>query len=236
MASRRNKAQLVSARPLSPSVRSLSFELEGGPLSFRAGQWVDVHVTTPQGVEKRAYSIASDPRDARLELAVTRVDEGIVSPLLHQLPLGAHVLIDGPHGFFTRDAPELTRAPALFVATGTGLAPLRSMLSEALLTDHPPFTLLFGCRTPADILWREELESWAAKDAGFRLEVTLSRAGSDWDGRVGYVQNHVAEVARALGKPHAYICGLNRMVSEVRSICKGELAFERQRIHTERYD
>jgi ferredoxin-NADP reductase len=232
---RRSKAHLVSARPLSPSVRSLCFALEDGPLSFRAGQWVDIFVDTPSGLEKRAYSIASDPRAELLELAVTRVDEGVVSPVLHELPVGSEVMIAGPQGFFTRDAPVVT-APTLFVATGTGLAPLRSMLSEALDAHHAPFTLLFGCRTLDDILWRDELERWAERHENFRLEVTLSRPGTSWAGRSGYVQSHVPELARALGEPHVFICGLNRMVSEVRAVCKSVLSYDRKRVHSERYD
>jgi CDP-4-dehydro-6-deoxyglucose reductase len=236
MSPRRNKASLVSARPLSPSVRSLALELEGGPLSFRAGQWVDVHVQAASGPEKRAYSIASAPWEPLLELAVTAVEGGVVSPVLHALEAGAQVEIDGPHGFFTRDEPALAQAPTLFVGTGTGLAPLRSMLAEALRGPHPPFTLLFGCRTQEDILWRDELEAWAARDPDFRLEVTLSRADDAWTGRRGYVQTHVEELARALGEPHVFVCGLNRMVSEVRAVCKGTLGYDRKRIHTERYD
>jgi CDP-4-dehydro-6-deoxyglucose reductase len=236
MSPRRNKARLVAARLLSPSVRSLELEVEGGPLAFRAGQWVDLHVGTPHGPDKRAYSIASPPGAAQLELAVTAVEGGAVSPVLHALEPGASVEVDGPHGFFTRDEAELAAAPTLFVATGTGLAPLRSMLAEALRVPHPPFTLLFGCRTQDDILWRDELEGWAARDPDFRLEVTLSRADESWRGRRGYVQAHVAELARALGEPHVFVCGLNRMVSEVRTVCKTGLGYERKRIHTERYD
>jgi ferredoxin-NADP reductase len=216
-------------------VRSLCFALEGEPLRFRAGQWIDIFVDTPTGPEKRAYSIASDPRAELVELAVTRVDDGVVSPVLHELPVGSEVTIAGPQGFFTRDEPAVT-APTLFVATGTGLAPLRSMLSEALEGEHAPFTLLFGCRTPDDILWRDDLEAWAERHTNFRLEVTLSRPDTSWRGRSGYVQTHVPELARALGEPHVFICGLNHMVSEVRAVCKSALSYDRKRVHSERYD
>jgi NAD(P)H-flavin reductase len=101
---------------------------------------------------------------------------------------------------------------------------------------HPPITLLFGVRSQADILWREELEQWAARDPQFKLEVTLSRPDAGWSGRVGYVQAHAAALARELGEPHVFICGLSRMVGEVRALCKGELGYDRKRIHSERYD
>jgi CDP-4-dehydro-6-deoxyglucose reductase len=236
MAATKKPAHVVDARMLSPSVRSLRLALVGPPLEFSAGQWVDLYVETAQGREKRAYSIASAPDDPTLELAVTLVPEGAASPVLHALGPGSEVLVDGPYGFFTRDA-ALAEAPSLFVATGTGLSPLRSMLyAWQKESKRAPITLLFGVRSQADVLWQAELSAWARAYPEFALEVTLSRPDAGWTGRSGYVQNHVAELARALGEPHVFICGLNRMVSEVRALCKSELGYDRRRIHSERYD
>lgn len=227
---------MVAARALSPSVRSVSLELSGEPLRFTAGQWLNVHVDTGEGLEKRAYSIASGPDERLVELAVTYVETGAVSPRLHTIDEGTEVLCDGPYGFFTREGAA-REAPALFVGTGTGLCPLRSMLTEILASsDHPPITLLFGVRTQADILWCAQLEAWAAQDPRFRLEVTLSRPDAAWTGRTGYVQAHLAELARALGAPHVFICGLSPMVNAVRAQCKAELGLDRKCIHSERYD
>lgn len=214
----------------------MSFEVPGAPFSFRAGQWLNLLVETAQGPEKRAYSIASGPAVRPIELAVTHVPTGAVSPPLQVFPEGTELACDGPYGFFTRDGAAAA-APALFVGTGTGLSPLRSMLTEILADPaHPPVTLLFGVRTQADILWREELEAWAARDPGFRLEVTLSRPDPGWTGRIGYVQTHVVPLARALDGAHVFICGLSPMVTAVRAICKEELGLDRKRIHSERYD
>jgi NAD(P)H-flavin reductase len=236
MAATKKTARVVEARMLSPSVRSLRLALHDGPLSFTAGQWVDLYVETGQGLQKRAYSIASAPDDANLELAVTLVTEGAASPALHTLAEGSELMIDGPYGFFTH-AEALAETPCLFVATGTGLSPLRSMLfAWQKRVQRPPITLLFGVRTQADILWGEQLAGWARDCPEFSLQVTLSRPEVGWTGRTGYVQNHVSELARALGEPHVFICGLNRMVSEVRALCKGDLGYDRRRIHSERYD
>lgn len=221
---------------LSPSVRSLLLAPEDGPLAFVAGQWVNVYMPTAGGVQKRAYSIASAPGAAAFELAITLVKEGELSPLLHALQLGETLDIDGPHGFFTR-SEEQRGLPSLFVGTGTGLSPLRSMLlADAELTQRAPATLLFGCRTREDILWRDELAELATKRPELRVEVTLSRGDDAWPGRRGYVQTHVTELSHALGEPHIYICGLNHMVSEVRALCKNSLGYDRKRIHSERYD
>jgi ferredoxin-NADP reductase len=236
MVATRKTAQLVAARMLSPSVRSLRLAPSDGPLPFEAGQWLDLYVPTALGEQKRAYSIASGPGEASLELAVTRVEQGAASNVLHELELGSELAISGPFGLFTRD-PALRLPPALFVATGTGLSPLRSMLHdwqrEAV---RARITLLFGVRSEADVLWRDELEDWSRRYPELRLEYTLSRPEPGWRGRRGYVQAHVAELAQALGEPHVFICGLNRMVSEVRALCKSELGFDRKRIHSERYD
>jgi CDP-4-dehydro-6-deoxyglucose reductase, E3 len=227
------RVRVSAVRQLSPSVRSLSLSVidqagpladqagREGPFGFVAGQWVNLHVRTADGgSEKRAYSIASGPGVWPLELAVTHVVDGIVSPLLHAVGVGDELSCDGPYGFFTREGAA-RQAPALFVATGTGLSPLRSMLID-LLADptHAPVTVLFGARTQADILWRDELQAVAARDPRIRVEVTLSRPEPGWQGRVGYV----------------LICGLSPMVTEVRALCKTELGYDRRRIHSERYD
>jgi len=239
MASSQRMVRIVDSRLLSPSVRYLSLDVDveaATPFQFVAGQWLNLYVPTEAGVEKRAYSIASPPEVRPIELAITHVDEGLVSPRLHTLAPGDSLSCDGPYGFFTRD-PSLGQSPLLFVGTGTGLCPLRSMLGDLLNEPgHPPVTLLFGVRTQADILWREELEAWTARDAQFRFEVALSRPDSSWQGRTGYVQAHVAELARALGEPHVFVCGLSKMISEVRALCKTELGYDRKRIHSERYD
>jgi CDP-4-dehydro-6-deoxyglucose reductase len=232
----RKRARIVAARTLSPSVRSLFLAFPEGPLSFAAGQWLNLYVPTPDGLQKRAYSIASAPHEPQVELAITLVADGAASPSLHALDVGSELEVDGPHGFFTRDA-QSAHVPSLYVATGTGLSPLRSMLLAALHEGtFSPTTLLFGCRTQDDILWGEQLTALREAVPELRVEVTLSRPAPSWQGRTGYVQAHVVELARALGEPHVYICGLNHMVSSVRGLCKSQLSYDRKRIHSERYD
>lgn len=236
--------RLVSARALTPGVRELGFErLDGQTVRFEPGQWVNLWLSKGDEPElKRAYSIASPPDGSpRFTLAVTRVEGGPASTRLHQLALGEELRVVGPNGFFTRAADEV--APALYVATGTGLAPLRSMLHAATrAATHAPQWLLFGTRHEGDILYRDELTELAARAPGVRYEVTLSRGGDAWKGRRGYVQTHVSalfeELAATSGGalPHVYVCGLDKMVSAVRDLARGELGVDRKRVHTERYD
>lgn len=227
---------------LSPNVRELGLErVDGRPFEFQAGQWVSLVLPLVDGEGRRAYSIASPPDGSPgLSIAVTKVEGGPGSSYLHDLPEGATLRAIGPQGFFTR--PRGTRQPSLFVGTGTGVTPLRSMILDALASgDESPMTLIFGVRRPEDRLYIEELEALAARHPSFRLECTLSKPPTDWATRTGYVQTHVEELwrdleAKGAGSPHAYICGLERMVGSVRDLLRRQMGVERKQVHTERYD
>ncbi len=236
------EARLVGAKRLSPTVRELAFErVDAAPLAFEAGQWVSLVLPLAGGEVHRAYSIASPPDGtSRFELAVTRVEMGPGSTYLHQLEPGATLGAIGPQGFFTR--PLDGAPPALFVATGTGVAPLRSMLRAALHRgSSSPVSLLFGVRSQEEILYREELEAIVRAHPHIRIEATLSRPDEGWRGRRGYVQLHVQELYESLateghGAPHAYVCGLERMVGAVRDILRKQMGLPRGLVHSERYD
>jgi len=236
-------SRLVAARNLSPNVRELVFERsDGAPFLFDPGQWVNLVLPLPSGELKRAYSIASAPTGSpRFEVAVTRVTGGPGSEFLHDLVEGAELRAIGPQGLFTRHSAE--ESPSLFIATGTGVTPLRSMMQAALREGiKTPLWLLFGARREEDLLYRDEFDAWTREFPNVRYEVTLSQGSSAWTGRRGYVQQHVPELIKDLRvkvspiEPHAYVCGLERMVSSVRELLRTDLSVPRKHVHTERYD
>lgn len=235
-------ARLAAARKLAPAVRLLAFErVDGAAMAFDAGQWVNLVLPLAEGDTRRAYSIASAPDGtSRFEVAVTRVEGGPGSTFLHDLEIGRELTAVGPQGFFTR-APLATH-PSLFVGTGTGVTPLRSMIRAALAAGSTtPMRLLFGTRTPADVLFEDEHAALSSRYPNFRAEYTLSRAPDGWTGRRGYVQEHVKELwqelaAGATEPVHVYVCGLQRMVGTVRDLVKADLGATRREIHSERYD
>jgi CDP-4-dehydro-6-deoxyglucose reductase, E3 len=234
------EARVVAARRLSPAVREIVLErADGRAFRFEPGQWVNLVLPLPDGEIKRAYSIASPPEEGspRFDIAVTHVAGGPGSQYLHALPEGARLLAIGPQGLFTRSAAEDT--PSVFVGTGTGVTPLRSMIRSALAAGgRAPLLLLFGARREEDILYREELVALAQQHPRFRYEITLSQPEPSWEGRRGYVQAHLAELVAGAGAggPQVYVCGLDRMVSAVRGMLRGELGVDRKHVHTERYD
>lgn len=236
------EVRLVERRRLSPSVCELTFEVaDGSTFHFDAGQWVSLVLPLSDGELRRAYSIASPPTGTpRFQLAITHVEGGPGSGYLHEMEPGATLRAVGPQGFFTR--PLAKTGPSLFIATGTGVTPLRSMIHAALKEGSElPLWLLFGAREESDLLYREELQELASAHPQVRVEFTLSRAPETWTGRRGYVQEHIPELWKALedrqlGAPHAYVCGLHQMVGAVRDLLRKQMNIPREQVHGERYD
>jgi NAD(P)H-flavin reductase len=141
------------------------------------------------------------------------------------------VEVQEPLGYFTLRHPE---RPAVFVATGTGIAPFRSILLSAL-PGAAPVTLLFGARHPHGLLYRQELEALAQRHPHFRFLPTVTRPGEAWQGRVGRVQAHLDAALADHAEPDVYICGLKEMVDETRALLK-QKGFDRKRIIYEKYD
>src|SRR5882724_1697257 len=155
-------ARLVHSVPLSEPTKHLEFEMEGVPrFGFVPGQWLSLKQAKPDGEElTRAYSIASPPADdRRFAFCLNRVQDGFMSNFLCDMKEGEQISCQGPFGDFILRPPL---RDTIFIATGTGIAPFRSML-HWLLADpsrhqERQFWLLFGVRCEQDIYYREEFE------------------------------------------------------------------------------
>jgi ferredoxin-NADP reductase len=229
-------ATVRAARMLSPSVRELTLD-PGAGFTFQPGQWVSLHVPQPGGgTRARDYSIASPPRrDGRFELAITRVGAGGGSQALHRVQPGDVLPLSTARGSF--GLGSFTR-PVLMVATGTGIAPLRSiLLARGRDLSHPPVTLLHGVRDEQEQLYREDFERLVTQWAPFRYEPTLSRPSASWRGRRGYVQEHVLALVDALGGDcEVLLSGLRAMIDSVSAQLTEQVGLPRARIYTEQFD
>ena len=233
------EARVLRSVPLSEFTKHLELEVNGVTrFGFVPGQWVSVKAVTPDGEEMtRAYSIASAPSDnGHFAFCLNRVEEGYMSNYLCGLEEGAPVRFQGPFGSFILRPPL---HDTVFIATGTGIAPFRSML-HWLLADPErhqgrEFWLLFGARCEQDLYYREEFEQLAANHPNFHFMPTLSRAAENWKGLRGYVQQHLGEIVGMRTDMHAYICGLDKMVKANRELLKG-LGWDRTSIRYEKYD
>lgn len=214
------------------------FEVPGvQTFAFTPGQFVSVAEPLPGKEITRAYSIAS-PRDGnRFALCLNRVLDGPISSYLFHLKPGDEVDMGEPLGYFTLRHPGHR---SVFIATGTGIAPFRSMLLEHLPKSHSRITLLFGVRYEQGLLYRDDLENLAKQYESFRFLPTITRPTETWMGRTGRVQEHLDE---ALAVPSyedqstldVYICGLKEMVDDVRTELK-KRGFDRKQIIYEKYD
>ena len=241
-------ARLVRSESLSEFTKHLEFEVEGGKkFGFVPGQWLSVKASAPDGEEMtRAYSIASPPSsNGQFAFCLNRVQDGFMSNYLCDLREGGEILFQGPFGDFILRPPL---RDTIFIATGTGIAPFRSMLRDLLEpafddrvgrvgTPVAPrqFWLLFGARSEQDLYYRKEFEQLAGTYGNFHFLPTLSRASAEWTGLRGYVQEHLRDIVGERTDMHGYICGLDRMVSANRDLLKS-LGWDRKSIRYEKYD
>jgi ferredoxin-NADP reductase len=182
---------------------------------FASGQFVSAVAEDAHGKQQtRAYSIASAASGNRFELCVNRVAEGFFSNHLAdlpELPVGATIQIHGPHGHFILKEPV---TDSILIATGTGVAPMRSFLqslfpAEGVEGDDrsggKEIWLVYGTRHETELYYHEEFEALARRKPNFHYLPTLSRATENWNGLRGYVQDPVARIveerAARLGLP-----------------------------------
>ena len=205
---------------------------------FVPGQWLSLKHTGPDSEEiTRAYSIASPPgENGRFALCLNRVQDGFMSNFLCDMKEGDEIPCQGPFGDFILRPPM---RDTIFIATGTGIAPFRSMLHWLLADpsrhDNKQLWLLFGSRTEQDIYYHQEFLDLAREHENFRYMPTLSRAALDWQGLRGYVQLHLPRIVEGRTDMHAYICGLDKMIKANRELLKS-LGWDRKSIRYEKYD
>jgi CDP-4-dehydro-6-deoxyglucose reductase len=227
------KARLVDSHELAPNTRHFIFEAPEWPAAFVPGQFLSITATVGDDEITRAYSIVSPPGGNRFALCANLVLEGHLSPFLFALNLGDEIGFKGPYGAFILRRPV---SDSLFVATGTGIAPFRSMLLSKL-AENPDrrFTLLFGVRYEHSLLYHDEFLALAKAHSNFGYQPTLTRPEPNWTGLTGRVQPHALELLGERRDVDVYICGLREMVDDLRSQLK-ERGFDRKRIIYEKYD
>ncbi len=232
-------ARVEAVESLGAWVICATLHVESTPrFRFEPGQYVSLHSIEDGAERVRHYSIASPPRpDSRIELCLTRPEDMPEIPGTSPLAPGDVLRLSGPHGTFRLRRP--VDRDCLFVATGTGLSPLRPMLHQALDAGpaegtHPLVSLLHGARARDDLLFRSEFEALATSRARFRYFPTLSRPRAEWTGLSGHVQAHLDRVLGGSTDVDVYVCGNRAMITAVVS----ELAVRgvhADRVHYERY-
>ena len=168
----------------------------------------------PEGVE-RPFSIASDTRDKRnLEFIIRRNPVGICTKwIFEKMQVGDEIVLNGPHGDFRlHDTPR----EALFIAGGSGLSAIRSILLEMKNKKSPKKArLFFGAATCRDLYLLDELRDLEKNLPDFRLfpAVNAVSPGDDWDGETGLITAVLAKHIGDCSEAEAYLCGSPAMVN-----------------------
>jgi ferredoxin-NADP reductase len=219
-----------------PRARIVRLDLSGHPFPFQAGQ--AVLIGPAGGSRRKPYSIASSPEDADhesvLELLIGLDDDGRPGADLALEP-GARVDVEGPLGRFTfPEKPHERRF--LFVAGGTGIAPLRAMLRHALdEVDHESIGVLYSARTAVEFAYEEELRHLARQQAiEFAQTVTRDVGPQDWSGTRGRIGR--AELAALVhdAATLCFVCGPPSLVADMPGHLL-DLGVPRERIRIEEW-
>ena len=215
------RVQVCRIRDLTHDVRELDLRLVEPPqIGFKAGQFVSFEVgqDSLKRTIIRPYSIASPPsRPEVVTLLFNLVPGGPGSTYLFGLKEGDETRFKGPTGaFYLRD--DLMR-DHLLVATGTGIAPLRSMLRTLFEREAAgQVTLYWGLRSQRDLYYQDELEALAQTHHKFTFTATLSRPEEGWAGERGRVPRLVEERIASVKNLAVYLCGNSGMLQDVTAI------------------
>jgi len=198
------RADLLAAEQLTATDRWLKFRrADGEGLNHSPGQFLQISIF---GFEEAPISICSaQSADASFELCVRRM--GRLTGALHELSVGESVGIRGPYGRGF-DATSMEGRDVVFVAGGIGFAPMRSLIQHCLgrRDRYGRLTLLYGCKHPGEILFRQDLADWDnAPDLDVRLIVD---AGDErWTGPVGLITELVKPLSVDAGRTAAAVVG-----------------------------
>lgn len=204
--------RLQSIERASPDVVRATLRLPpASTFTFAAGQYIDV---IGHGGVRRSYSLAAAQAEAMpLELHVRQVPGGVMSEYwFGQARTNDLLRLHGPLGtFFVRETEGMH---LVFLATGTGIAPVKAMLEElARRADQPlSVTVYWGGRVPSDLYWQP-----APAGPAHRFVPVLSRAGPDWPGERGHVQDALLRDGCDWQRTVVYACGSDAMIHAARA-------------------
>ncbi len=174
------------------------------PLGHRPGQFVMVSVW---GVGEAPISVSSGPRgDNRLEMVIRKA--GRLTRVLHDFGIGDEIGIRGPYGSGF-DLTDFHGRDVLFIAGGLGLVPLRSLIATVVgqANSYGKITLISGCRTPAEELFRDELKAWSQVQGVTVIRLVDRTDKMPWKFNVGLVTDPIPDLNLDPDRTVVALCG-----------------------------
>lgn len=226
-------ARLADKRILNEKFVHYYFELtDSVPFQFIAGQYVSLPVS-PHG-DRRSYSICSEPSKTHgFELLVDITPQGLGTHFLEGLKFGDEVKVLGPLGKFVVDDAIIAK-PLQFVATGSGIAPIRSMILDLLQRQvTTPMTLYMGIRHETHLFWEDEWQQLSQKFSNFKFHPVMSQPLQEWPLCRGRVTDCLS-VHEQPAEAHYFLCGNAPMLADVMKLLR-DRGVSDDRIHHEKF-
>lgn len=206
------QATVSSVTKLSSHVYQYIFTIPT-PLQFAPGQYATFMVDIQT---RRQYSFAApetNPMQFQIVIDVTPMGPG--SKFFLEKQVGDTVDVLAPLGTFHFDTPT---TPIVFIATGTGIVPFRTMIEEYLTSGgKQEMTLVWGLRHEEDIFWKNILDGWQESYPNFHYSIILSKPSDFWQGKTGHVTEHIQEEIPNLETHAFYLCGNRHMIRDVKT-------------------
>lgn len=205
-------------------------------LKFEAGQHLLLKI--PGEVAPRNYSIASSPEmDHAVELLVNVAGDGKGSKYIRGLKTGDELEFMAPAGNYVISKETVGGAAEfMFVATGSGIAPLRAMILDLLISkkEKRKIWLHWGMRVADNLFWFDELAQLAGLHDNFYFDLTLSRPPEEWQLCKGYVTECVKDHHKDFSKMVVFLCGGKQMIEDVQKLLISN-QMPQERIHKEQF-
>jgi benzoate/toluate 1,2-dioxygenase reductase subunit len=214
-----------------PRTRVLSLDLGTTSFPFTAGQAVMIGLQS--SALRKPYSIASAPWEVEksgVMQVLVQIEDSSLDPHLELAAPGTRIEVAGPFGTFAMPADS---NPLMFVAGGTGIAPLRSIMMERLARPStPPIALVYSARSPEEFAFRSELEALAiARRITTHFTVTRDEK---WTGRRGRIDKDLLKDALPSTDAHCFVCGPPQLVNDATEFLRA-LGVRDERIQIEKY-
>lgn len=224
-------AMVLSHKIMADTYHNFVMETEEA-LESKSGQFVGIKVSD-QRINN--YSIAGRPNPTHFELLIDTSPQGVGSKFFESLKEGEKITFLEPVGVFTfKPKDEVNHL--LFFGTGCGIAPIKSMIEDALINEKVtvPVTLYFGIRYKEGIFWQEVFDNLAKTYPNFEYKICLSKPPEDWDGLKGHVTDYIKTDFPDASQCSAYLCGSGEMMEECSKILQ-ECACPKERIYFEKF-
>ena len=196
-------AEVLQVSDETSNIKTLTLAPRGDIL-FRAGQFMEV---TLPGIGEAPFTPSSN-HNIKDKLDFTIMSAGRVTKLIHQAKAGDVVGLRGPYG--TRYPLEQFKAKEVFiVGGGVGLAPLRALLYALFndVNDYKKIILRYGARSPGDIVYKNEIDSWRTRGPHVDIGVTCDIGDPSWNGNVGLVTTILKTEGLDISNAVAIVCG-----------------------------